>query len=70
MTADHIKQQDLIWKCHRCDQNLVVGPVFVDYLGNNITTELPQCPTCHMVLVSEELAMGKVAEVEKILEDK
>jgi hypothetical protein len=70
MTADHIKPQDLVWKCYHCDQHLVVDNVLVDYLGNNITTKLPQCPTCRMVLVSEELAMGKVAEVEKILEDK
>ncbi len=70
MTADHIIPEDLAWKCFKCDQPLVVGPALVDYLGNHITTELPQCPTCHMVLVSEKLTMGKVAEVEKLLEDK
>jgi len=70
MPADHIKPEDLVWKCHRCDRNLEVGAVLVEYLGNNITTELPQCPSCHLILVSEELAVGKVAEVEKILEEK
>jgi hypothetical protein len=32
--------------------------------------ELPTCPSCGMVLVPEELATGKMLEVEKILEDK
>jgi hypothetical protein len=70
MTADHIKPEDLAWECFRCNRRLTPGPVEVDYLGNKISTELPQCPTCHMVLISEELALGKVAEVEKMLEDK
>ena len=70
MTASHIKSEDLVWKCFRCDKQLVAGPVLATYLGSNITTELPQCPSCYMVLISEELAMGKVAEVEKLLEEK
>ena len=70
MTADHIKAEDLEWKCNACNLDLVVGPVVVDYLGNQLSTVLPQCPSCKMVLVSEELAMGKVAQVEKLLEDK
>ncbi|PKN23888.1 MAG: DNA-binding protein [Deltaproteobacteria bacterium HGW-Deltaproteobacteria-21] len=70
MAVDHIKPEDLVWKCFRCDRQLVPGPVLVSYLGNNITTELPQCPSCFINLISEGLAVGKVAEVEKILEDK
>ncbi|GAB6908136.1 conserved hypothetical protein [Desulfosarcina cetonica] len=70
MTVDHIKPEDLEWKCFRCDQPLVAESVIAIYLGNNITTQLPQCPTCHSVLVSEELAVGKIAEVEKLLENK
>ena len=70
MTTDHIKPEDLVWRCSRCDQQLVAGSVLAEYLGNNITTQLPQCPSCHMVLVSEELAVGKIAEVEKLLENK
>jgi hypothetical protein len=31
---------------------------------------MPHCPNCNQVLVPEELALGKMAEVEKILEDK
>jgi hypothetical protein len=68
--GSHLNPADLEWKCFRCNRKLVVGPVVVDYLGNNLSAELPQCPSCHMVFISEDLAMGKVAEVEKILEDK
>jgi hypothetical protein len=70
MTVKHNKTEDFVWKCFRCEQQLVEGSVIVEYLGNNMTTQLPQCPSCHMVLVSEELAIGKIAEVEKIFEDK
>jgi len=70
MTADHIKPEDLVWKCFRCDQQLVTESVLAKYLGNNITTQLPQCPSCYSVLISEELATGKIVEVEKLLEQK
>jgi hypothetical protein len=70
MAVDHIRPEDLEWKCFRCDRQLEAGPVLATYLGSNITTELPQCPSCYMVLVSEELAVGKVAEVERLLEEK
>lgn len=70
MPVDHIKPEDLVWKCFRCDQQLVADSVLAEYLGNNITTQLPQCPSCHMILVSEDLAIGKIAEVEKLLENK
>lgn len=70
MNAQHFKPEDLEWRCHRCDEKLVPGPVQVEYLGNNVTATLPQCPSCFMVLVSEELAVGKVAELETLLEDK
>lgn len=70
MKADHVKPDDLKWKCHRCDCYLVAGPVAVEYMGNRFNTELPKCPDCGFVLVTEDVAMGKMAEVEQILEDK
>jgi hypothetical protein len=62
--------EDLTWHCHRCQQELVIGPVVVTYMGNRFTTDLPHCPDCGIVLISEELALGKMAEVEQLLEDK
>ena len=70
MKNDHVKPADLEWKCHDCNLFLVVRSVEIIYLGNRFNAELPQCPQCGFVLVSEEVAMGKMAEVERILEDK
>lgn len=70
MKADHVGPEDLQWRCARCDCDLVVGPVVVEYMDNRFNTELPKCPECGFVLVTETVAMGKMAEVEQILEDK
>ena len=70
MKSEYTRTEDLEWKCAKCDEVLVVGPVNVEYLGNRFTTELAKCPRCGFVLVSEELALGKMAEVEQMLEDK
>jgi hypothetical protein len=42
----------------------------VSYLGNSFPVELMCCPNCGLVLVPEDLALGKMVEVEKALEDK
>jgi hypothetical protein len=70
MSSNYIKAEDLEWRCFKCNQALIVGSALVDYLGNELTTNLPMCPSCSRVLISEQLAVGKVAEVEKLLEDK
>jgi NAD-dependent SIR2 family protein deacetylase len=61
---------ELAWRCVGCDCSLVIGQVTVHYMGNRFTTEMPYCPQCGQVLVPEALALGKMAEVEQILEDK
>ncbi len=53
-----------------CGVLLEAGKVTVEYLGNAYPVDLLKCPQCGLVLVSEELAMGRMAEVEKTLEDK
>lgn len=70
MKNEHVRPDDLAWQCCRCGINLVVAPVQVEYLGNRLTAELPRCPQCGFVLISEEVALGKMAEAEQILEDK
>ena len=62
--------QDLEWMCGKCSRPLEKGNVTVQYMGNEFTVELPVCPGCGFVLISENLALGKMAEVEQILEDK
>jgi NAD-dependent SIR2 family protein deacetylase len=70
MTSDNVRPEDLQWRCDACDRELIAGPVKVAYLGNHFTADLPHCPDCGRVLVSEYVAMGKMAQVEQLLEDK
>ena len=70
MKSENIQPDDLKWRCHNCRCTLVAGPVAVTYMTNRFTTDLPYCPSCKTVLITERVAMGKMAEVEQILEDK
>jgi NAD-dependent SIR2 family protein deacetylase len=57
-------------RCMKCDEELVLSETTLEYLGYDMTYELPRCPQCGQVFVSEELARGKMHEVETSLEDK
>jgi Zn-finger nucleic acid-binding protein len=46
------------------------GVVQLTYMDNVFKVELPVCPKCSAVLISEELALGRMLEVEQLLEDK
>jgi uncharacterized Zn finger protein len=70
MTHEDVHPDDLNWECAQCGCALTVGPVTVEYMGNEFSTELAKCPACGTVMISETLALGKMAEVEQILEDK
>jgi hypothetical protein len=58
------------WLCAACGIALQPGKVTVSYLDNAYPVELLRCPRCGLTWVPEELALGKMAEVEKALEDK
>lgn len=58
------------WLCDACGVALELGTVEVAYMGSKYPVELPKCPKCGIVFVPETLALGKMAEIEKILEDK
>ena len=57
------------WAC-ACGAELERARTEVTYLGNAFTIELLACPRCGLTLVPEELAVGKMLEVEQLLEDK
>jgi len=59
-----------VWMCDKCHKALVSQKVKVRYLEGNFEVELLKCPTCNMVFISEDLALVKILEVEKSLEDK
>jgi phage FluMu protein Com len=58
------------WICDKCSEKLVLEKTNVLYLDADFEVELCKCPKCKMVLIEEELARGKISEVEKALEDK
>lgn len=57
-------------KCARCGEYLRPRKTLLEYLGHRMTYELPGCPVCGQVFVPEEIAKGKMREVETTLEDK
>jgi hypothetical protein len=58
------------WVCADCGVPLEMGKVDIAYLGNSFPVDLLKCPNCGLALIPEELALSKLAEVEKTLEDK
>lgn len=58
------------WMCANCNIPLETAPVDVAYLGNAFPVDLLKCPRCGLVLIPEDLALGKMASVEQQLEDK
>lgn len=65
-----INQENEKWVCDKCKKKLVSEKVKVKYLDGNFEVALLRCPECKMVFIDEELALGKMLEVEKGLEDK
>ncbi|ODA42021.1 DVU_1557 family redox protein [Desulfosporosinus sp. BG] len=59
-----------LWKCGKCGGELKRGTVKASYLGNDFEVEELKCLNCGLVLIDEELALGKMFEVEQSLEDK
>ncbi|MDR1486632.1 MAG: hypothetical protein LBT62_01365 [Deltaproteobacteria bacterium] len=58
------------WICRKCGKPLTQTSVNVTYMGSSFLVQLPGCETCGTVLVDDELAFGRMLEVEKLLEDK
>jgi hypothetical protein len=61
---------DMNWICSPCGEALQPGMVDLHYMGNVFKVELPVCTKCSAVLISEDLALGRMLEVEQLLEDK
>ncbi|MHC1727003.1 MAG: DVU_1557 family redox protein [Syntrophobacteraceae bacterium] len=56
--------------CLKCGLPMEPGKVNISYLNGMFPVDLLKCPKCGLVFIPEELAVGKMAEVEKLLEDK
>lgn len=58
------------WKCAKCDRQLVLKKITLEYMGHAVDHEVPTCPKCGKVYISKELAEGRMSEFERLLEDK
>lgn len=59
-----------VWKCGKCGVELVKKAVVFEYMNRSFSHEVPVCPKCGKVYISQALAEGRMAEVELALEDK
>lgn len=63
-------KSDTKWKCLKCDEELVQGNTLFNYLGMSFSHDVLRCPKCRKVFIPRELAEGRMAEVEMMMEDK
>ena len=56
--------------CSRCRCQLELTEIHVTCLERHFTHKVPRCPQCGQVYITEELAEGKIAQLEKSLEEK
>lgn len=56
--------------CDKCKVEMVELDVDFSYLNRSFRHKVPRCPVCGQVFIPEELAMGRMSEVEKMLEEK
>jgi hypothetical protein len=58
------------WVCGKCGSTLQIAQVNVSYLGSGFPVDLLICKTCNRPLIPVEMALGKMLDVEKLMEDK
>lgn len=58
------------WSCAKCGVPLEKAKIVFHYMGRSFGHEVPACPRCGKVFISKELAQGKMAQVEALMEDK
>lgn len=56
--------------CSRCRCPLESKRVDFEYVKHVFFADAPRCPQCGQVYLSEDLVLGRVAQVEMELEDK
>lgn len=58
------------WVCRKCGVPLVKKKTLFHYLDRDFSEDLPCCPKCGKVFITPQLAAGRMAEVEEMLEGK
>ena len=74
MEAEEISGSKRRWKkkviCRRCQVEMVPKSTFLTIWGTIFHTEILCCPKCGEVYLPEALVKGRMADVERELEDK
>ena len=56
--------------CAKCQKELVPIKTYLSNLEHSFYAEILKCPQCGEVYIPEDLAKGRIADVESQLEDK
>jgi len=56
--------------CYKCQKELRPAKTFFNYLGHSFFADILRCPECGEVYIPEDLAKGRLAQTEMLLEDK
>lgn len=56
--------------CYKCQKELELKKTDFSYLGHSFFTEVPRCPECGQVFISEDLVNSRISDVEMQMEDK
>ncbi len=64
------KNKDIKLTCNKCKVQLALAKTDFSYLGKAFHADVLRCPKCGKVCILPEIAEGKMAEVEQMLEEK
>lgn len=64
------EEHETLMMCCVCNRMLVKTKVKLKYMNVKFETELYKCPECNQTYISEELAIGKIHDLEMALEEK
>ena len=56
--------------CVKCGLALEIGKAKFSYLGHDMVSEVPVCPKCGQIYLTEDLVKGRIHAIEGSLEDK
>ncbi len=56
--------------CYKCQKEMAPAKTNLSYLGLSFPADILKCPECGQVYIPEDLAKGRIAQVEAQLEDK
>ncbi len=56
--------------CLKCNIELEIISAKFAYLGHELHSDVPRCPKCGQVYLSEKLVTDRIAKVEASVEDK